>query len=371
MKLRPFFPLVLLAACDPAPDAPDAQPSAATVDAFPERFLAAVCRALTDCPNPTGSALFVADPAATRRRCATALGPAYLHVLRRHIDAVRAGRARFDASEAERCYERVAAACSGDPELLLGRYCARVFEGMVTTGGACRLTAECAGEAYCRTTGTPCGTCQPRAALGASCMGGYDRCARPATGWSECVGEPLSQTCVEARSAPAAALGAPCGERRAADGALERIFCAPGGRCDAARGATGVCRAAVAAGAACGESDGCADGAQCVGGSCVARPLVTVAGGACGDPSGPRCDPLAALRCEAGRCAPVRDASGAPACDWQHPFNSCPAGQVCRRATSRCEAPAAEGAACNVDPECASGWCERSGSSGRCVRGTC
>ncbi len=379
MSTRLALLLAASLACNHIPDEQGGMPTPNTLENFPDQFMRALCTSFLDCPLPVATGWNDRAPPGFQARCEAAVGPSYRHHLRRLVAAAREGRARFNAEEATRCYSAVLHACTTDPELLLERYCGRAFEGTVALHAPCRLTAECAGDTFCRTTGTPCGTCEPRAALGASCLGGYDRCARPASGWSECAGDGRVLTCVAARFASTgvlAPLGAPCGTRRAADGTIERLACALGGRCDAAEGAMGTCRGALAPGAPCTASDRCAEGGGCFAQSgrsvCVVPTFATAVGDACGtNGTSPYCDPLVGLRCESGRCAAVRDASGAPGCDWQNPWGQCPAGQICRRATSRCEAPLADGTACNVDPECASGWCERSGPTPRCVRGTC
>ena len=278
--------------------------------------------------------------------------------------------------------ETVRAVCNHDMELLLNRYCARVYTGTAPTGAACRLTAECAGEARCQTFGSPCGVCLPRAVLGGACAGGYDSCARTATGWSECdvagLSGSASGVCRAGRLVTGAAAGDACGVRRTAAGVIERVVCEAGAWCSAPRDGVGECRAHREVGASCAEGEVCEGDALCVteggSGTCRAQTIVDAEGGACGTSEGsPRCDPVTNLVCFRGVCQRPGDGSANAPCVWDTPVVSCGAGLTCIHDTmSTCQAPLADGAACHVNGECLSGWCDGAATEARrCVPTRC
>jgi hypothetical protein len=309
-----FF--VTLAACEAAPE-----DLAAEHDRFAVDLTRAYCEAVVRCPDPSSIDLAWRPVLRTADRCVAMFGPQLGDTLRRYRAVVTAGRARFNAAEAQRCVETVRGVCNHDLDLLLNRYCARVYAGTAPTGAPCRLTAECAGEARCQTFGSPCGVCLPRAALGGACAGGYDACARAATGWSECdvagLSGATSGVCRAGRLVTGAAAGDACGVRRTASGVIERVVCAAGAWCAAPRDGQGECRAHRAVGDACAEGDVCEGDALCVteggSGTCRAQTIVDAEGGACGTREGsPRCDPVTNLVSPRRVPAPRRRQRGRP-----------------------------------------------------------
>lgn len=370
-----FF--VTLAACEAAPE-----DLAAEHDRFAVDLTRAYCEAVVRCPDPSSIDLAWRPVLRTADRCVAMFGPQLGDTLRRYRAVVTAGRARFNAAEAQRCVETVRGVCNHDLDLLLNRYCARVYAGTAPTGAPCRLTAECAGEARCQTFGSPCGVCLPRAALGGACAGGYDACARAATGWSECdvagLSGATSGVCRAGRLVTGAAAGDACGVRRTASGVIERVVCAAGAWCAAPRDGQGECRAHRAVGDACAEGDVCEGDALCVteggSGTCRAQTIVDAEGGACGTREGsPRCDPVTNLVCFRGACQRPGDGSAGAPCVWDTPVVSCGAGLTCIHETmSTCQAPLADGAACRVNGECQSGWCDGAATDARrCVPTRC
>jgi hypothetical protein len=347
-------------------------------------FARAYCDALMHCPDPRSVDVDWRAFVGTVDRCVTLLGPKLAETLRPFGTAVAAGRARFDPTEGRRCVDAVRAVCTHDPEFLLGSVCSRVYTGTVASGGACRLTAECTGDAFCTTFGTPCGICRPRGALGGTCSGGYDRCSRPTTGWSECtradetsVG---STVCRAARLVTGAAVGQPCGVRATSADAIERVVCVDGAWCTAERGGVGTCRAHLPPGAACMEGEVCVTTARCVResatstmGVCRTLSLTSTVNGPCGDtPTSPQCDLVARLWCRGGMCRDGGSGTLGSACDLEHLLVPCGPGLVCGDSPRTCRALLPIGATCGGDRQCASGWCDEvPGVGRRCSAGAC
>ncbi len=144
---------------------------------------------------------------------------------------------------------------------------------------------------------------------------------------------------------------------------------------------TGVCKARVAAGAACAPQDQCLEGLRCVAGKCASDAPAKL-GESCTDLScadGAYCDFAASGKCvaqkpagadcsgsdecaapnfcngdKAGKCAPLPP-EGQP-CKWTDGPKACANGLVCvatsALASGTCKKPTAMGAACTSSTEC-------------------
>lgn len=85
---------------------------------------------------------------------------------------VAEGTTRYDSEAGKRCLEALPNVCNETFHEV--RACDGVFTGTVPTGGVCRSSIECAGDAFCDFRQDICGdgTCSQRTALGESCDGG-------------------------------------------------------------------------------------------------------------------------------------------------------------------------------------------------------
>jgi hypothetical protein len=178
-------------------------------------------------------------------------------------------------------------------------------------GGEC-LSAEQCASGFCRRPSGGLGTCDPGGTVGAACAARAD-CRHPL------ICNPQTMKCESLRP-----LGGPC----TAD-----AQCA-NGRCDTAAGA-------------CGLADGatCRSASDCRSGYCNESTRV------CGSrkPVGEAC--TSSGECETNDC---RNRVCFERCGSDRP---CPAGQFCDPRTQQCRSPGADGARCDDDDECQSGWC--------------
>ena len=191
--------------------------------------------------------------------------------------------------------------------------------GSVAVGGACGAAAQCA-SGFCLVSPLAlCGQCAAVPTPGASCLSE-----------AEC-GRDLA--CVKPAGATATT--------------------------------TGQCAAWVAQGAMCDDTaHPCGAGLQCVGqtvgmalsGTC--QTAVTTVGMACdaARKTGPACNGVDGLACVGSKCVAITLVAGGQMCGLVGGgFTACQAGGLCKKAlvtdkTGTCVAPAAEGAACDVDP---------------------
>lgn len=276
--------------------------------------------------------------------------------------AVAAGTIIYHGDLVDDCVAQLnAAGCSfGNPF----EVCEAIFEGTVADGGACELSEECAGDAYCAIAGACPGTCQARVASGATCTsdaactGGLDcvggTCRAPAGAGAACEGTTgvtcsgVGLTCIGSEGTTAGvctdwddvfmgALGEVC-DAPNQDLCDEGLSCAFEGV--GAGGPTFRCVARVAAGAECTIAlpDECPADQYCAG--------TDIASG----------DTM-------GTCSPLPTAGAA--CTPALPIPRCANGFFCSAdgaGAATCEALGRNGASCTRDGTCA---------SGACVGGTC
>ena len=256
--------------------------------------------------------------------------------IQRSIDA---GHLSFDAVEAQRCIDALAASeCGADP----GSACDEVLIGQVPVGGACTNSDECENGAHCSRILACPGTCEPSLVSGAACgtsgecdtgmfctaagvcgpllangelcrnssecetrycQGEADgRCAEVPRSFSKALGEPCESALdcqedlycpLDSSAAPSCTalvgLGEACTKLTVGSTCVRAAYCA----LDSEGG--GVCVERVPLGGACTTSDECAvgvcDGFVCERHSAIGEPCSTDArcfgvcdGGSCAAP---------------------------------------------------------------------------------------
>lgn len=136
-----------------------------------------------------------------------------------------------------------------------------------------------------------------------------------------------------------AAEGAACGP------GIDSLVCEAGTSCVLDLSFCGTCEATVPVGAACGEAR-CADGASCVGGTCVAdaRP---------GEPCDEAQPCAIGTWCEEGLCVAPEIVGAGEACDQRR---RCAYKAACVGGT--CVETGLLGEPCSREVPCASGWCD-------------
>ena len=241
-----------------------------------------------------------------------------------------AGRASFDAEQAQRCLDLRAANECTEAELA----CESIFIGHVPVGEACNSSDECAGNAYC-SEGLACpgtcvatldpgeacsfaesgecgdahicsdeGVCVAQKANGEPCLGSSDclsyhcddggHCAEPPRDFTKDVGEPCEIDpdckpdlyCHEGTCVAKAAAGESC---EAYTPCVRAAYCQLEGD-----GLQGLCVERIPVGGACEDSDHCTTGV-CDGGKCE---KLSGLGGPCSTDQ--RCFGV----CDDGACAP-------------------------------------------------------------------
>lgn len=327
--------LALLAGC------PSTNSSSITQDQFDTMFPDAACAAIEACAGDTVARIFLGGAGG----CDAAFGAAYRNAAGPAYDqAVARGTVVFDPVAARACL----AALEADPCTLSNNgtaalACQDVFQGTQPAGGACSINEECGVDQFCSFTTACPGTCQARRTSGQSCTderhcsagltcGTDGMCVAPRMVGAGCteIGEcPLGMLCNGGQCRPheEVLVGTEGGTCSLMTGPL----CAPGLSCVVdevgAGGATFVCRAAVAAGAACRLGIP----AQC--------------------PAGQACSETDAMRLDFdGVCAPVPSTEGAT-CD----LSGCAEGLRCTDEV--CVRIRDNGEACETPTSCASGQC--------------
>jgi hypothetical protein len=308
-----------------------APPASLPLEDVPRGYAEAVCAAAQDCYGDVYPIYLNGEDCVEVNEAAIA---DQLDVIE---DAIAKGRAVYDGTQAQACFDAIAeAGCN--PEGKQPEACEATLKGAVAEGDDCELDAECAGpDSYCRTDAACPGECAPRegagsacerdgqCARGLTCSEDTQRCVEPAAAGDRCGGgsEPPCQqglfclgddkdkgvagNCRTLDEAFAGAKGDTC----VFEG---KPLCQPGLFCvisvDATAGVTTACAAErFASGAACKPAfpDACPDGEYCAipsgayEGSCEPRPE---AGEACGN------KPLedvpeicaAGTRCDGGTC---------------------------------------------------------------------
>lgn len=266
----------------------------------PARLGEAMCLRLTDC-SALGAVLLA------QTTCDSVAWQFANDTMARLDDWVGGGTVRYDEAAMVDCLADVRnLACAeldfGSPQRI-GR-CGDAIHGLVTVGGACEDSLECAPDTFCDRSMACPGTCQPLVPGSGACTVD-DAC-------------PFGYDC-------AGGFCLALGHDGAACGGTGLPQCALGFQCDTTSGTPGVCRPltfAAGPGAACNPSTGvlCGDGLAC------AHVVLS--------PSTFRCEPTV----------------GAGAACWSAVPNLCPAGQVCvlpsGMAQGQCQAQGTAGQAC-------------------------
>jgi hypothetical protein len=87
------------------------------------------------------------------------------------LDAINAGRVRYDASAAQGCLDKIQGlGCSFETTRVLKQPpCDRAFQGSVKLGGNCAVNADCVGASFCKLGDSCPGICTRQQKAGASC----------------------------------------------------------------------------------------------------------------------------------------------------------------------------------------------------------
>ena len=149
------------------------------------------------------------------------------------LDAVEAGRVRYDGVQASRCLDVLSTQCNP------GDACERVFTGTLAIGAACHTSLECGADGWCDSSNVCPGVCAARAGDGAV-VSQFDACSTKSRvfqsdGGIRCVeshaaGSPCTEniqcesdlTCRGGQCAAAPTEGQPCDDSRCAIGLARR-----------------------------------------------------------------------------------------------------------------------------------------------------
>jgi hypothetical protein len=247
--------------------------------------------------------------------------------------AVAGGEIRYDGVAAAECVSALAAVTCDDTARAARvppSACDQALVGEVKVGDACAFDLECA-SGRC----THPSPCDPAACCAGSCTTVVPVAIGAACNVDgDCVG------------------GAYCGTDLACH-ALGRTgdSCLGDTQCDYGFGCVtptfpGTCQVLGAPSGPC-PGNRCADaGTVCVSGSCIAAAF---AGAAC--PTGTECSPFEPCNTTSGQCASLPDIN-------MQCTGRCEGDAWCDTTLAQCEPLLANGAACDTDHDCASGFCQ-------------
>ncbi len=315
---------------------------------FADEFGVAACDAVEACAGPTVSSVFFASAGGCDAAFVAGYRNALLPIVEQAIDR---GTVTYDPAAARACINALRAdPCSLTNNGSAAVACQDVWQGTQPAGGACSINEECGVEQFCSITTACPGTCQARRTSGQSCNEERHCAAGLACTDGMCVAPPMTGAgCMDLGGC---GLGSLCsgGQCRPVDEVLIANegqacnlqmgpLCQEGLSCvvDAVMpgvGATFVCRARVAAGAACR----------------VGLPSQCPEGQACAETDAMRLD-------FDGVCAPVPSTEGAT-CDT---LSGCASGMRCADAV--CMRVRENGETCTSGGQCASTTC----TGGTCV----
>lgn len=295
------------------------------------------------------------------------------HSLRDLHAQIAAGNIHYDPENGQKCLDDLGA-CNGVDSLRDGA-CREAFEGNAKTGEACVRSEDCAGDAYCDSIRSCMGKCMPRKQEGERCQSHND-CAYT-TGAVFCDRSTEAAVCRTLAPTTKAAVGEPC--TRDFEGAQALTLCQDGLWCQALPGGDpsadvlGQCALPIPPDSPCVDGDDvCSDGVCDTNvGACRSVTLVATAGAVCNKTTWSVCDPTLGFHCNAvGTCDASGDGSEGTVCFGSDLQRGCDSGMYCARpaqSTSNdpgiCRPLMVEGAACDSNQECASGYC---GSDQRC-----
>ena len=376
----------LAALASGCPHAPDPGSDAGPLPADYDRFISAYCAYGERCAPSFGRAW--ADAAACEAWARSTFGciaGTYAYGFELTVDA-----AAVDACVAALAAAPCDDAVSIDPAC--ADFLALEPQGSAAEGEACDENFACAPALYCRIQYGICSICvrpaelgEPcnavRCAAGLHCDGATVSCAAPSPPGAPCVeaADCDSGACAGSICAAAVPRGDPCAPGDACAGLLACI--------------AGTCADRLPGGAACAADDDCFVDHWCTGGTCT--PIAACAA----QPLGQRCDPDALIGCAAGAFCDLMNVAG-PVCQVAtapgalcSASDECGAGARCEMAAGGfvcaayaredepcqsdfdcagdlfctaadlCALPGAAGAACTADQDCASGYCDVTGSA--------
>ncbi len=348
-------------------------PSTLAPEDFPAAAAGWLCDRLQKCKVANNDNIFLASMLPQGEACVDTVlpivtGPNAL------VDAIAAGTVVYDGAAGAACLAKIqgciwALEVVEDPTTSV---CADAFQGTITLGQPCHLTAECAGDAYCDTESACPGTCTARAALGQPCDGADETCAQESLqGAGVCHWDDGAQsgTCLEARRGADAAEGGACGLVSREGNVLTYVDCTEGLWCDSpSQNEPGTCRQPLVAGASCDNQDQvCVTGQACfptpdwTGLSCQPIPIVNEVGGACGENMA-YCNPLKFLTCDdtTKTCKLAGDGTEGSSCDLGEPGRDliCNEGLGCDTETHTCLPKRDAGEPCQNNSICKSGSCD-------------
>ena len=325
-----LIPLLLIAACGDSDDNDAFTGPVTPLTEVPEIWGQAICEAYQNC---AGRLLDIYMPG---EDCADRFAAQVGEELDRIQEAIDAGRAVYDGRQIQACADEIR---TKDCDGLLVRespFCDAALDGTVEIGGACTMSTECKGTAYCNFSAACPGVCaalEPaggacrsdgNCSSGLDCSDATEHCVEPAGPGDLCgAGEPDCKPgfiCAGANEDNATPGNCRTYDEVLAAGNGDPCDPITGELCDtefvcviesasATTGIVATCMPNVAAGADCGAAfpDQCPDDEYCMiaadslTGTCQPKPGV---GDPCGVPpfetEGSVC--AANLRCNNGNC---------------------------------------------------------------------
>jgi hypothetical protein len=291
--------------------------------------------------------------------------------------AMKAGRARFDPGQAQKCLDGIGAAGCDRVPPEVSQACINAVKGILAVGAQCYWTYECASglctpqqpgacPATCLAPAGEGGACPAKSGAGCDDRAGL-RCIGSICSKLHGAGQPCTFDSDCGVAFYCSAAGA-CAQR-----GNEQASCTGSNECAADQycqlvASGGLCRRKVAQGKPCGEDQAhslsaavqCADGLVCKG---FTAAKGGPAPGTCSPPSdaGGSCTAAditgcaAGLDCVAGKCAP-------PPASGPCPGGECLEGTAFCDAAGQCQKLKADGAACAEAKECRSRFC----NGGKC-----
>lgn len=205
------------------------------IEALPAAMIKAICASLAKCP---GGLMAFADAKDCETMMADKTDAGDLSPM---MEAVKAGKVKYDGAKAVECLKALAATCGAFKMAKLPTGCAGVFSGTLEDGKACTEAAFCKSNRCDKSADPDCGKCAPILKLGDACNESGD-----------CLGDLV---CVQGKcSSPTPGkAGAPCD---GSDQCEPALFCQQDGD-------KGACAPRLDAGAECNSGSDCKDGLVC------------------------------------------------------------------------------------------------------------
>ena len=345
------------------------------LESLDEAYVDAICEQVRSCPGSLGeigliTSLLGGDREATCEELLTNIGFASAP---REGAGIEGGTIVYDAGAAKRCVDELARSCRGTFGIEAIDECQRIFVGQIAVGDMCQATSQCEPGSYCLTTEACGGTCTAKVATGALCDRSEECLDAPGSvaDCTDTIGNPDNH-CVQTAFETDRALGEACGDVGGDGDTQTYAVCAAGLYCRTENSDVGTCATPLELGATCTEDDLCLDSVCSeVTGVCTSITVRTNVGETCDEETYTICDARLHLTCsEAGVCEALGDGTAGSVCendttDFLFTLFTCNDGLVCvpDGANGVCAAPRADGAACEDDIECQSGYCSDAGCS--------